>query len=374
MDNQRPVFLVGGALGNGGSGGDVGVAIAELGLKVRQFSDASALRAALEETEPLALFAPAGGSLFGEVCLALRSHARFARVPAFGVAAHPTDLTFIDLFQAGGDDVLPADRTAVLRRLRPLVTKVGDPPSRREGTAIVAGADRVWRAILGRTLFNGGLSVRFVDDLSATLTEGAAAGVKLVVVADEDGEAAVALARKARAAGHAAAWIAVVPPRRIGAISEALRDLERTSVTDAYAPPENVLFLANELMRPRGTDNRRSARVLFGTRVSFRVAGRESDEVGFTYNVSEGGLYVRTAAPVEPGEEVWLELWPPRSERRVRLAGRVAWRRHLGPNDFATVPAGFGVELTEGLAGDLERWRSGYRAFAGQAFGPGGRP
>lgn len=373
MDNQRPVFLVGGALG-AASGGDVGAAIAELGLKVRQFSDTSALRAGLDDGDPLALFVPAGGPLLGEVCLALRSHARFARVPAFGVSAHPSDLTFIDLFQAGGDDLVPPDRTSAMRRLRPLVTKVGDPPSRREGTAIVAGPDRTWRSILGRTLFNGGLSVRFVDDVSATLTEGAAAGVKLVVVADEDGEAAAALARKARAAGQAAAWIVVVPPRRIGGVVEAVRDLERTAVTDAFAPPENVLFLANELMRPRGTDNRRSARVLFGTRVSFRVAGREEDETGFTYNVSEGGLYVRTAAPVEPGEEVWLELWPPRSERRVRLAGRVAWRRHLGPNDFATVPAGFGVELTEGLAGDLDRWRAGYRAFAGQAFGHGGRP
>jgi len=62
---------------------------------------------------------------------------------------------------------------------------------------------------------------------------------------------------------------------------------------------------------------------------------------------------------VEWRVHVWLELWAPRSSRRVRLAGKVAWRRHFGPNERATVPPGFGVQVTAGLAGDLERWRDG---------------
>jgi hypothetical protein len=54
----------------------------------------------------------------------------------------------------------------------------------------------------------------------------------------------------------------------------------------------------------------------------------------------------------------------------VRRAGTVAWRRPFGPRGGATVPAGFGVAFTEGLAGDLDRWRAGYEAFAQTMHGP----
>lgn len=383
--NQRPVFVVGaGSRSSRGGEGvpesgriqEVTAAIAELGLHWERLPDLAALRDALEGEEkpgrePLAVFVPAGGKLLSDACLALRAHARFAQVPAFGIAANPDDLTFVDLFQSGGDDLVPPLRSSVLRRLRPLLTRAaGEPPSRRAATVIIAGSDRIWRSVLGRTFWNGGLSVRFADDPAQCVADGGAEGVRLVVVLDEEGRSTVDYVRKARAAGQTAPWIVVAPPRRLREVSAELRGIEKAAATDAFAPPENVLFLANELGRPRGEDARASARLLFGTRVSFRVAGRETDEVGFTYNMSAGGLYVRTAAPVDPGDDVWLELWPPRSERRVRLIGRVAWRRHLGPNDFATVPAGFGVQLTDGLGGDLDRWKAGYRAYAAQILGP----
>jgi Tfp pilus assembly protein PilZ len=114
--------------------------------------------------------------------------------------------------------------------------------------------------------------------------------------------------------------------------------------------------------------------VLYGTAVAFRAAGREQDEIGFSYNVSAGGVYVRTLAPLDAGQELWLEMWPPRSERRVRLAGTVAWKRPFGPSEGATVPAGFGVKITEGLAGDLERWRGGYETFIETILGTRGAP
>ncbi|MBK6697911.1 MAG: hypothetical protein IPG50_37840 [Myxococcales bacterium] len=282
-------------------------AIAELGLHWERLPDLAALRDALEGEEkpgrePLAVFVPAGGKLLSDACLALRAHARFAQVPAFGIAANPDDLTFVDLFQSGGDDLVPPLRSSVLRRLRPLLTRAaGEPPSRRAATVIIAGSDRIWRSVLGRTFWNGGLSVRFADDPAQCVADGGAEGVRLVVVLDEEGRSTVDYVRKARAAGQTAPWIVVAPPRRLREVSAELRGIEKAAVTDAFAPPENVLFLANELGRPRGEDARASARLLFGTRVSFRVAGRETDEVGFTYNMSAGGLYVRTAAPVDPG-------------------------------------------------------------------------
>jgi hypothetical protein len=131
------------------------------------------------------------------------------------------------------------------------------------------------------------------------------------------------------------------------------------TITDGFAAPENVLFAANELLLGDRTSGRTSARVAHGTAVSFRGAGREHDEQGFTYNVSEKGLYVRTLSAPED-EEAWLELWPPRLDRRVRLVGRVAWRRPFGYNEMATVPPGFGVEIVDGAKRDLALWADGY--------------
>ena len=111
---------------------------------------------------------------------------------------------------------------------------------------------------------------------------------------------------------------------------------------------------------------RASSRVLYGTTVLFRVAGGEDDEIGYTFNISAGGAYVRTLAPPPRSSDVWLELRPPRSHRRVRLEARVVWTRAFGPNDSATVPPGFGVQLTGGSTADLEWYVRKYRELAAE--------
>ena len=126
-------------------------------------------------------------------------------------------------------------------------------------------------------------------------------------------------------------------------VRAALDGIGGVGVIDAFAPPENVLFASNEL-KGGAVNNRRSPRILYGTTVAFRGAGREKDDFGFSYNISEGGLYVRTLAPPED-DEVWIEMCPPRSERRVRLVGKVAWRRRFNHNENATVPPGFGLSI-----------------------------
>jgi Tfp pilus assembly protein PilZ len=264
---------------------------------------------------------------------------------------------------------------ALLRRLRPLAARVPAPSGEWRialgcGSAVVASTDPRWRSIMGRALYNGGFKVRFLAGHDDLVRESQQEGVRLVVTVDDLGAGGVLTAlENARAAGSEAAWVVVTPPKRMASTHAAVAHLGRVSVADGYAPPENVLFLGNELLAQRGVDKRASARLLYGTTIAFRAAGREDDEMGFSYNVSSGGVYVRTLAPLDAGQEVWLEMWPPRSERRVRLAGTVAWKRAFGPQERATVPAGFGVKIVDGLSGDLERWRQGYEAFAASLLG-----
>ncbi len=324
----------------------------------------------LDGVNPLAIVLPMAAEGARKAFEHVRRQARFAPVPILGVATELNDLGFTELFVWGGDDLVEtATPQPMVRRLRSLMAQPVRPAVDSEADqrhrAVVAGADSTWRTVLGRSLFNGGFAVRFAMSADNLANECLADGVRVVVVSDDLGPSGPleALA-EARARGSSAAYVWVTPPKRMAAATRAMKELGRASVADGFAPPENVLFLVNELLAARGVDKRGSPRLLYGTAIAFRAAGRDEGEIGFSYNVSGGGLYVRTLAPLEPAQEAWLEMWTPRSERRVRLAGSVAWRRPFGPNGGATVPAGFGVRIEHGLAGDLDRFRAGYDAFA----------
>jgi Tfp pilus assembly protein PilZ len=327
--------------------------------------------APLGDPGPLAVVVRMDAPGAADLCAHVRTQARLADVPVFGVAPERTDIAFTELFSWGGDDLVSLwSPQPLTRRLRPLVGRTIAPRGEGQGCAVVAGADPRWRSVMGRSLYSGGFSVRFASTAAELLTDSLGPSVRLVVASDdvcEEGAARCAV--RARSSGAEAAWVVVVPPKRMAAAIAAASAQSRVSIADGYAPPENVLFLANELLGRGGEDKRASARLLYGTRVAFRGAGRDEDETGFSYNVSAAGVYVRSLAPLDQGQDVWLEMWAPRSERRVRLAGTVAWKRPFGSGERATVPAGFGVKITDGLGGDLERWRQGYHAFSDSLLG-----
>jgi ActR/RegA family two-component response regulator len=346
-----------------------------LGIATLVIDDCASLSSQLDDVEPLAIALQLDAAGAGHACAFLRSQSRFGQLAIFGVAPVVSDLSFTEAFVWGVDDVVTAGTPdAMSRRLRALLAPGaarGGQRSSEKLQSVVAGADATWRTVMGRSLYNGGFSVRFAVNADSLVKECFSDSVAVAVVADDlaPGGSIEALS-EVRLRGSKTACVLVAPRKRMATATSALRSLGRAAVADGFAPPENVLFLVNELLAPRGVDKRASARLLYGTTVAFRCAGRVADEVGFSYNVSAGGLYIRTLAPLEPGQEAWLELWTPRSERRVRLAGTVAWRRSFGNVGTATVPAGFGVCLTDGLAGDLERWRAGYDAFATSLLGP----
>src|SRR5690606_36855130 len=106
-----------------------------------------------------------------------------------------------------------------------------------------------------------------------------------------------------------------------------------------------------------------SERLLYGAVVRYRHAGGDDLDVGYLYNLSGGGLYVRTLAPPERDDEIWVEFVPPRSDRIVHLEGTAVWTRRFGSSASATVPCGFGVRITGGSERDLARYDNSYRTF-----------
>jgi len=292
-----------------------------------------------------------------------RSSAKHARLPIIALSPEIGDLYFSDAFSWGADDVLPLNSTRpLLTRLRTLPREAGSLPASTRGTALIAESDKTRRTVVGRVLRNAGYSVTFAVTKEDAALFAQREEVALAVLNAELADDYAATISLARSAGSTANFIVCAHPRDLKAIRAALEGSPGVSVIDAFAPPENVLFASNDL-KGGAINNRRSARILYGTTVAFRGAGRDKDDYGFSYNISEGGLYVRTLAPPEE-DEVWIEMAPPRSERRVRLVGKVAWRRRFNHNENATVPPGFGLSIVDGAQADLQTWYDAYRTIS----------
>lgn len=302
------------------------------------------------------------------LALGTRAQTRHRQVPILALTRAPTDFDFADAYSWGADDVVSPEKSwSVTQRLRALTrNQQGEEPTPR-GTAVIAEVDQFRRVATARALFNAGYDVRFALTSKDARDFALEPKVSLVVACTELCEDPSSFIKSATGKATSTHWIVSAEPRRHNELSQILAREPNVRLTEASAPPENVVFLANELCAGPMPNKRKSPRILNGTSVSFRIEGREEDEVGFTYNVSEGGLYVRTLAP--PTEDlVWLELLPPKSSRRVRLVGEVAWRRHFGPAGRATVPPGFGVKIVDGARICLERWKESCTLSAQELF------
>jgi hypothetical protein len=134
------------------------------------------------------------------------------------------------------------------------------------------------------------------------------------------------------------------------------------AVVAEEAPPQNLLFVVNDLTRPaEQTDGRESRRLLYSTLCNFRVAGELESTPGLTYNIGRGGLFVRTLAPPPRRAAVWLELAPPGGNQAVQLRAEVAWSTPF--SNLATgAPPGFGAQLVpgRGAAGDFAQYVAQY--------------
>ncbi|PIE06235.1 MAG: hypothetical protein CSA75_00590 [Sorangium cellulosum] len=306
-----------------------------------------------------------------DLCLSVLTHAHFSSVPIIWIVEDLDDLVFAEAFGVGGDDVARVHYVdGIVRRLLALPKLNFDESVPSRGVALLGEADDQRRMVLARLLRNGGFDVSFSSDVTE-LEERLRSDEPSLVVADVDlpGGGALSAFERWRALGGQAPWIMATPPKKLKDISQAVSSAHGAWVWDSFAPPENVLYAANEAMRGSFSEQRASPRLLFGTTVAFRIAGRERDDYGFLYNISGEGLFVRTLAPFGSGEEAWLEFKPPRTARLVRLEANVVWRKAYGRVSEATVPPGFGARITGGSRNDLRRYRDGYRALAEQIAG-----
>jgi uncharacterized protein (TIGR02266 family) len=88
--------------------------------------------------------------------------------------------------------------------------------------------------------------------------------------------------------------------------------------------------------------------------ISIRVTRRGSGTFGYyhTYNISAGGVFLKSIEPLSPGSVLDLEFALAPGGERIQVRGVVAWVRD--PSRAGAEPAGMGIKFTE-ISEDSQR-------------------
>ena len=214
------------------------------------------------------------------LAMGTRAQSRHRQLPILALTREPGDLDFAAAYSWGADDVVAPDKAWPLtQRLRALTRSLRSEQSTARGTALVAEVDQFRRVAIARALFNAGYDVRFAltpEDAQAFVRE---AQVTLVVLCTELCEDPVQFIHAALHAGSQAKFIVSAEPRRHNGLSQGLARESQARLTDASAPPENVVFLANEL-EAGALPNKRASPRIPDRSWPLRMAGRCRDGTG----------------------------------------------------------------------------------------------
>lgn len=90
-----------------------------------------------------------------------------------------------------------------------------------------------------------------------------------------------------------------------------------------------------------GGDRRRSARAPVTVRIDYGTVDEMFSE--FTRDINEGGLFIETDKPHEPGTELTMHFHLPGSGEALRTVGRVV---RVTPSTLGS-PGGMGIEFDE---------------------------
>jgi DNA-binding response OmpR family regulator len=302
----------------------------------------------LDANDPGCVLVDAGASRLDRLIAKVRSKPQLSHVPVLSLVSAPDDLWIEQYFGWGGDDVVHVDAgSTLLERLRAVPREA--PTLNAARRVLIGDPDRPRADVFARVFGLAGFVVDSVADRESLENHVTRQMPPLVLANSNLGELPEVIART-RQNGSSAAWIVMAGRRELDAQQAALSAVDRCIVTGIQANPWQLLYRSNELTS-RIDDRRGELRRPFGSFVLFRAAGSDDDDVGVAYNLSSGGMFVRTFAPVL-SDDVWLEWRVPQDKTRVRLEGRVAWRQaSLCDTERPASPLGFGVEFRDYLGG-----------------------
>ena len=315
----------------------------DLELEIREVKSFYKVRDELEQEPPLCILANCETSVGQEICLGARISAALQDLPILAVVENPWSTEVRDAFAMGVDDFLPRRELEHLSLKLLSIRRKGQAPAADKASRVVlADPDRDRRVHLARALRTLGMALHFTLECSEVP---ATDDVRLVVAhcaLPPDGGPACML-RHRDATKTTVPWILVGTAADLRQARETLDAQPLLHLFDSKSDATQVVSVANDLLRATLESQRASVRLPYESGVVFNIPGSWQQVWAYTFNISLGGLFVRTVAPPPLSATMELEFCPPFSEQRVRLPGTVVWRQeYTGSRGY---PSGFGIQF-----------------------------
>jgi CheY-like chemotaxis protein/Tfp pilus assembly protein PilZ len=122
---------------------------------------------------------------------------------------------------------------------------------------------------------------------------------------------------------------------------------------DGERPPEDVVRAICGLLQRSPHRLRADQRLPFFSPVLFREPAAVTPgpwRSGFTYNVSSGGLFIKTLVPLRPAAPVEVRICITTAREQIEVTGVVAWSNPYAPKGAFSFPIGMGVQFLGSLS------------------------
>jgi uncharacterized protein (TIGR02266 family) len=343
----------------------VSLQLRQLGCRPEAFESAERCLEALSERQPKLILMDLGmGPMRGdECCQKIKENEGLSRIPIIMLTGADLAHEVMRSWRAGADDFLPKPV-----RLPQLASKV---QALRTAALGAASSDRrepssqkliyvenrsFYRASVGGALEHAGFQILYCNDGAEALQSLTDCGEDIdLLICDLGALGAQALeeARQLRArAPQQKPMLLTTAVDQPPAVQKAVLQLTgHELVNKRVLPTEAILAQINSLLRRVTLDIRSQERVPFFSVVGFRFGPGDEWLSGFAYNISRGGIFIRTLTPLPPLSSVEMKVRFVTED--VCCEGAVAWANAFNSRSAFSYPLGMGIRFS-GLDAESE--------------------
>jgi len=358
--SMRPVYVVDAAA-------DVRAMVSEtlrsLGYEAAAFESPARALDAMGRRPPSALLTdldmtPMPGD---ELCRRVKEGRALSRIPVIIFTSADSSLEVMRSWRAGADDFLPkpVQRATLRAKLEALsragaaeeVVSVLHRPGEHHRLLFVDDS-RFFRTVLGGALEHSGFQLIYarsgpealelaeahVGQLDAALSDLSMPGM--------DGLAFAAALRQKP--GWEKKPILMMTASEITAERAAAAEALTGSklLEKRLFPIESIVSRVNSAVEPNVEALRAAERVPFFSVVEFRAAGTADFLTGFSYDVSPGGIFVRSLTPLPAGTAVEMQVKITARTPVPSCFGTVVWANQYRLRTSFSYPVGMGIHFT----------------------------
>jgi PilZ domain len=351
---QPAIFLVGETRVRGAAG-LLDLLGREIGARAisESFAGAKASLSRLETRPPCLLVDARAQQAAGFVTWA-RDSARLCDTPVILLVSKPTEEAFQIARRCGADDVVGvSDTPGLARRVNNLAGFApGAHPPLTVGVALVAHSDNARRRHAGWILRRAGYEVVFAITPQDVVVLGFQKRPAVAVVSSDlltDGDLTVAVSALRSDTRLPTLPVVVLVPETARNLTAPF--LARVALASDGQDWDHLLFQISNVTRPAVAELRATQRLFWAAMVAFRRITELEASLGLTYDVSVGGIFIRTTDAPPVGSVVNLDLrFSEIASHVLSLRARVVWVHQL--RLAGKTPAGFGTEI---IADDWSR-------------------